>query len=531
MSIRIRACARVALALLITIVIGGSPKLASGQCDPDIVGSVGTAGLALDVTISGTLAYVAETLGLQVIDVSNPEAPVTLGGVGTPDDAFGVAVSGTVAYVAAQNSGLQIINVSNPAVPVILGSVATGGFAQGVAISGTVVYVADFNSGLQVIDVSNPAAPVILGSVATPGNAQGVVISGTVAYVADFNSGLQVIDVSNPAAPVILGSVATPGLAHNVAISGTLAYVADGDSGLQVIDVSNPAAPVILGSVATTGVAWDVAISGIAAYVADGASGLQVIDVSDPALPVILGSLVTPGQAFGVAISGAVAYVADGSSGLQVIDRDIVCLLGACCVDAMCLELMSQSNCLALGGTFFGVSSTCATSDCTNDWCYAATPIALGNTPFNTIGATTDGPINPGCDQGDGTRFVNDIWFEYTAPSSGTLTVLTCGQATFDTIIAAYTGSCGSLNLVNCDDEGCGFQTSIMNFDVTAGETYLLRVGGWFGSGFGWSGTGTLSLSLATCPADLAGPGDGSPDGTVGVNDLLALLAAWGACP
>jgi parallel beta-helix repeat protein len=207
-------------------------------------------------------------------------------------------------------------------------------------------------------------------------------------------------------------------------------------------------------------------------------------------------------------------------------------LFGGCCLDGVCLDEMSESNCLALGGTFFGEGVTCAMSDCTNDWCYAATPIVLGNTPFNTIGATTDGPINIGCDDGDGTHFVNDIWFEYTASTSGTLTVLTCDQATFDTIIAAYTGSCGSLNLVNCDDEGCGIQTSVMNFDVTAGETYLLRVGGYFPSGLGGSfGVGTLTLSLAPCPADFTGAGDGPPDGTVDVLDLLALLAAWGACP
>ena len=228
-------------------------------------------------------------------------------------------------------------------------------------------------------------------------------------------------------------------------------------------------------------------------------------------------------------IAGDGGYVDGGGNALELYCPPPIPISvepsGGCCVDGNCLDLMTESNCLAFGGTFFGDGSMCATSDCTNNWCYAATPIALGNTPFNTIGATTDGPINPGCDQGDGTKFVNDIWFEYTASSSGTLTVLTCGQATFDTIIAAYTGLCGSLNLVNCDDEGCGFQTSIMNFDVTAGETYLLRVGGWFGSGFGWAGTGTLSLSLVTCPPDI------NNDGNVNVTDLLALLAAWGLCP
>ncbi len=36
-----------------------------------------------------------------------------------------------------------------------------------------------------------------------------------------------------------------------------------------------------------------------------------------------------------------------------------------------------------------------------------------------------------------------------------------------------------SLGLVVCDDQGCGFNDhSIMTFPVTAGQTYLLSVGG-----------------------------------------------------
>ena len=119
--------------------------------------------------------------------------------------------------------------------------------------------------------------------------------------------------------------------------------------------------PYILGSVDTPYQARNVAISGTVAYVADAGSGLQVIDVSNPAAPVILGSVDTPDNALGVAVSGTLAYVADFGSGLQVIDV-LRCNLGACCVDGGCIGLMSEANCLALGGTFFGIGSTCSTS-------------------------------------------------------------------------------------------------------------------------------------------------------------------------
>ena len=58
-----------------------------------LAGSVDTPGLAASVTISGTLAYVAdEASGLQVIDITNPQSPQIVGSVGTPGAAADVDV-------------------------------------------------------------------------------------------------------------------------------------------------------------------------------------------------------------------------------------------------------------------------------------------------------------------------------------------------------------------------------------------------------------------------------------------------------
>src|SRR5262245_59724435 len=49
-----------------------------------------------------------------------PYEPALLGHYDTPDQALEVAVSGTVAYVADRISGLQIIDISNPASPTLV---------------------------------------------------------------------------------------------------------------------------------------------------------------------------------------------------------------------------------------------------------------------------------------------------------------------------------------------------------------------------------------------------------------------------
>ena len=60
------------------------------------------------------------------------------------------------------------------------------------------------------------------------------------------------------------------------------------------------------------------------------------------------------------------------------------------------------------------------------------------NTGTTTMDATD--PL-PGC--GNNSR-EKTVWYRFTAPSIGTVTVSTLGS-NYDTILAAYTGSCSSL--------------------------------------------------------------------------------------
>ncbi len=146
-----------------------------------------------------------------------------------------------------------------------------------------------------------------------------------------------------------------------------------------------------------------------------------------------------------------------------------------------------------------------------NDACDDAIDIVEGDTYFTTYDATTDGPIHPSCEAGsDGGETVNDIWYRYSAPASGTLTISTCDQANYDTDLVAYSGTdCNNLIFLECNDDfdGCLYYTSTLVIPVNAGEEYLLRVGGWQGSE---SGTGTLTLTLDASAVTWVGSPGGS---------------------
>ena len=93
--------------------------------------------------------------------------------------------------------GLQIVDVTDPQNPVIAGSLNT--MAKGVYVTGNYAYIADWDWGLQIVDVSDPQNPVIAGSLDTAPNplmSNGVYVSGNYAYIADEDTGLQIISLN-----------------------------------------------------------------------------------------------------------------------------------------------------------------------------------------------------------------------------------------------------------------------------------------------------------------------------------------------
>ncbi len=171
-----------------------------------------------------------------------------------------------------------------------------------------------------------------------------------------------------------------------------------------------------------------------------------------------------------------------------------------------------------------------------NDDCENRTPIEDGQTPFSTLGATTDGISHEdqGC-QYDG-QVYNDIWYNYTATCTGTLTVSTCNQADYDTDLAVYDGcACDPFTLLGCNDDDliddCGqnpdFHSTVLAPVVQDG-CYKIRVGGYLAPD---EGSGVLTVA---CVAGGPCPGQGGcceANGTPGCDDPACCSLVCGADP
>jgi len=201
-----------------------------------------------------------------------------------------------------------------------------------------------------------------------------------------------------------------------------------------------------------------------------------------------------------------------------------------------------------------------------NDECVDARIVEDGTHSFTTIGGSTSSD-SYNEDQCSGTylgEMYADVWFEYTACESGSMLVSLCDSVDFDTDLVVYEGNCGNKTQVACngDGDGCGGYSSETYLNVSEGDSYLIRVGGWSAGSWGGSGdegTGTITIdgpgepcSSTPCPADTngdgsvgvadlltvvdmwgeaGGVGDVNGDGSVGIGDLLAIVDAWGECP
>ena len=166
-----------------------------------------------------------------------------------------------------------------------------------------------------------------------------------------------------------------------------------------------------------------------------------------------------------------------------------------------------RTNCNGDYSAWSTISFTTPLAPPANDECIDATVIQLDeatcdgtNTNGTNLGATDSGVEAAACfEYGE-----NDVWFSFTVPSNvATVDISTdfLGGTLVDTEIALYAGGCDGLIELACDQDsgvtnlsnGSSWNSIIADTDVTAGDTYYVRV-----SGFSEDDAGTFCLKVST---------------------------------
>ena len=277
--------------------------------------------VALYTDSTHNLAYVSGPNGIDIVDVSNPAAPVddgTFGAtqivqsgltVGRVDEIGGTQylIVGSTSignHSSAPPFTLLIYSLANPLIPTLVSNtIFNYGFLSDMVVEGNTVlvpvlsyslfggFLESQNGNVMSINVSNPSAPtlnsVLFGSSDSNANTTqfgATIVNSQIAYVAsstanggsttDGEGRVLVVNYSSPAA-LTYSEVDIPGTYQvvDVAVQGDQALVVGrtgGNNGagvtgsmtLSLLDITNPASPTLLGTTLVTAAQFPTTGSG-----------------------------------------------------------------------------------------------------------------------------------------------------------------------------------------------------------------------------------------------------------------------------
>ena len=135
----------------------------------------------------------------------------------------------------------------------------------------------------------------------------------------------------------------------------------------------------------------------------------------------------------------------------------------------------------------------------TNDNFAAAIPITLSGNAATVTGFNTNATKEAGEPNHAGNSGGRSVWWKWTAPSGGPVTLTTQGSV-FDTTLGVYIGSAvASLTTITSgDDVQAGvIQYSSVTFNATGGVTYYFAVDGFNATDGTGADSGAVTLNLS----------------------------------
>jgi choice-of-anchor B domain-containing protein len=201
----------------------------------------------------GTWLYLSSEHGsFQVLDMSNPDAPVLAGTFGGNAHTLSVDQgAGTLWANGGAARGSRIYNLhSSPVNPALIATFGTD-YVHDCHPAGGFCYVAHINSGnFRIVNTSALPTLTTVSITPTPGTFTHNVWAsdnGGLVVTSDENNGgcMTVFDITNKAAPVQKSTWCSPtgATVHNVYLRGKVAHFSNYTDGYRAVDLSAPANP------------------------------------------------------------------------------------------------------------------------------------------------------------------------------------------------------------------------------------------------------------------------------------------------
>jgi hypothetical protein len=276
----------------------------------------GRVGPAYDVQVRDGYAFVTNNKGVVILDVSpaGPGNPVRIGEIDVGSASFGLDIVDSLIYIGC-GSGLNITDISRPDAPQTIGLVELNGVVSQVRVRERYAYVASRGEGLIIIDVADPTSPRLVGAYHDGGAGSAVEIVGDIAFFADARDDLKIIDVSDPSAPWLIATVPEARGAWDIAVTAseglTELFIGCHGDGTLIIHLDEQLQYEVLGRYQDGGEAQGVWIENRTLFVADNFE-FEILDVTNPRVPREMINIGGLNGLHDLCVEGNRVYLADG---------------------------------------------------------------------------------------------------------------------------------------------------------------------------------------------------------------------------
>jgi hypothetical protein len=283
--------------------------------------------------------------GFEILDVSNPETPISASSLSGRVAVSDIAASGSYAYSILNFTDFSVIDVSTVTQPAEIAVLRPRSrWARKLAIDAKRMFVSA-SSSVSVYDISDFNHPVELGYY-QKSESSGTHDIGVLealprsVYVADGDS-LEVVQFAPPDSPTVVHQNDSGGRIEGLSVLEDTAYLAVSGFGLRIVDCCDGGLTELGSLEFSSGegeTVGETAVSDgyafVASYHGDDDRFLRLIDVSPQSRPVEVAS-VPCGYVWDIAVSNGIAFLAE-TYGVRVIDvstpqdpRELVFLEGA----------------------------------------------------------------------------------------------------------------------------------------------------------------------------------------------------------
>lgn len=240
------------------------------------------------MAVDGTQAYLAETDGLRIVDVTFPAAMSSVGFLPLATEQYHpidlALLTNHACLIFQETNLLMVVDVETPATPVEVGSHPFLGPTTDLALTGERAFVmaADSDGGapdLHVLSLTNPASPVLETRLYAAGNSRELAFDASTLFIADYNNGLVGLDVEPPTSPQIISHRAGDG--YCIAGANDHIYLGANLGGFSVFDVSSPEAPMLVTNVPAVYPVRRIEVGEDLLYRIEGYPGSEELAVAD----------------------------------------------------------------------------------------------------------------------------------------------------------------------------------------------------------------------------------------------------------